>query len=227
MFDLNQFGTNGSDKTKQNGESASIFSKNGFLYTFFEGLKSTIRYKLLALILGSILAVVFFGLTGNWDKSKGMADHAAERGASDDYLGFFDSIASSIGYKSEMTNTHPFYNTSGVRNLESKFYVRFGWKIKFEKEFKYIKYEGEDFFVMKKAARGKDKEKLSLDSWTILGMSQDDYCEDYFEGFVPRKELEDYFLDQTVWSVRSINGEGRFRCVIGPDTVEEFLEDDE
>jgi len=227
MFNLKDFATNELEEIKIEEESVSM-DKNTWYGTSFELIKAAVKFKVVKLTLFGAFMGLFFLATGDFNKSKNMAEEASLKGARDDYFGLASFFAKETGHKSTKLNIHPFYHTKGVRELEQKYFIDFGREQKFTKVFAYVKYEDQDFIVMKKAARGKGNERISLDDSTFFTMSADDFCEDYFDGFLPGEDMEKVFVK--TWRVSGIKnkeGQNRFRCVIGPDTINSFIEDDE
>lgn len=229
-YDLNQFNANDTQETKLDNDTGGInINRNTWFGTAWETIKAAIRFKATKLFLFFIFTVAVLFVTGDFNKSKNIADDMSAKGANEDYIGLFGVFAKETGHKSPKLNMHPFYHTKGVRELESKYRIDFGREIKFSKIFAYLKYQEQDFMVMKSAARGRDKERLNLEHSTFFVTSADDHCEDYYDGFVPEEEMEKYFVKS--WRVRKIKnkkeGQKRFRCVIGPDTIEDYIEDDQ
>ena len=229
MFDLNEFSTNQTEETGLDTDTgkSDFLTRHPAMNTLWELAKKAIGFQVTRIALLGVFTVAMFAVSWNYNKSIDVAGGLADAGAKDDYVGFFNIFAKESGHKSVKLNMHPFFHTKGVRALESKFNVEFGKKKKFSKIFAYAVYDEQDFMVMKSAARGKDNARLDLDSWTVFGMSADDYCEDYFDGFIPEEEMEKEFVK--AWRVKSIKNkedQKRFRCVIGPDEIDEFIEDD-
>jgi len=233
-YDLNQFSTNDTDQTPVDNDTGSIsVSNNTILGTIWEAIKAAIRYKVTKLLLFFVFTVAVMLVTGDFKKSKNIANDMSSKGANEDYLGLFGVFAKETGHKSTKLNMHPFYHTKGTRALEAKYKVDFGRDAKFSKIFAYVKYEDQDFMVMKSAARGSENAKLRLEYSTIFGMSASDFCEDYYDGFVPDEEMRSKVVKSL--RVRKIkdeltedndDGEKMFRCVIDPDVIEDFIEDD-
>jgi len=230
MFNLDEFSdTNQIEETTLDTDTgrSDFLVRHPFINTIWELAKKAIGFQATRLILLGIFTIALTAFSWNYNKSVDIASGLADAGAKDDYAGFFSIFAKESGHKSVKLNMHPFFHTKGVRGLESKFNVEFDKKIKFSKIFAYTIYDEQDFMVMRSAARGKDNARLDLDSWTVFGMSTDDYCEDYFDGFVPGEEMEKEFVKS--WRVRKIKnkeGQKRFRCVIGSGVIEDFIEDD-
>ncbi len=234
MYDLDKYNTDQEEKTDIDNDTGNYsLSGNGFLNTIWETIKAAARYQVVRMMLFGVFAVAMFAITGDFTKSKHAADSMSTKGASDDYIGLFGAFAKETGHKSTKLNMHPFYHTKDVRRLEQKFELKFGYPIKFSKLFAYVIYEDQDWMVMKSAARGIEREKLTLQWWTLTpGTSADDYCERYFDGFVPNEELKKAFVN--MWKIRGIkdeltensDGEKMFRCVIDSDTIEDYLEDE-
>jgi len=230
-YDLDQFSTNDTKQTTLDNDTGGLkVTSNSWFGTFWEIIKATIRFKVTKLVLFMIFTVTVLAVTGDFKKSKNIADDMSEKGAKEDYVGLFGVFAKETGHKSVKLNMHPFFHTTGVRELEAKYRIDFGKEIKFSKIFAYAVYEDQDFMVMKKPARGKDNERLNLDHSTFFGTSADDYCEDYFDGFVPDEDMEKHFVGGSKWRIKNIKNkedQKRFRCVIGPDVIEDYLEDDQ
>jgi hypothetical protein len=229
-YDLKEFSENQeSPKPIDNDTGNLSISSNTLFGTAWEAIKAAIRFKATKLLLFFAFTVAVMLITGDFTKSKNIASDMSDKGANEDYIGLFGVFAKETGHKSTKLNMHPFYHTRGTRALEAKYKVDFGREIKLSKVFAYAVYEDQDFMVMKGVARGKDNERLNLDNWTFFGMSSDDYCEDYFDGFVPDDEMESYFVSGSKWRIKKIKnkeGQKRFRCVIGPDVIEDYIEDD-
>ena len=232
MYDLKDFNTQETDKIPIEGESHPIVN-NPIIKTGWETLKAAIRFTVAKKIFFVIFLLFFMIITGDFVRSKNNADQASTKSANEDYFGLGAFIAETFGFKSEISNLHPFFKTKGVRALEAKHKVDFGRDIKISKLFAYAKYDDEDYMVMRREARGKDNQKLVLEYSTIIGMSASDFCDDYFDGFVPDEEMKEVFVDYArIWKVKdelteeNDDGEKLFRCVIGPETIEEYLEYD-
>ena len=230
-YDLDQFSTNSTQKTTLDNDTGGIKIKsNTWMGTAWETIKAAIRFKVTKMLLFLIFTAVVFIISGDFQKSKNVADDMSAKGANEDYIGLFGVFAKETGHKSPKLNMHPFYHTKGVRELEAKYKVDFGRDLKFSKVFAYVIYEDQDFMVMKSAARGSNKVKLKLEYSTFIGNSADDHCEDYFEGYVPDEEMEKIFVKLS-WRIRKIKNapdqdEKMFRCMIDPDVIEDYLEDD-
>lgn len=229
VYDLGEFKENDEESIQVDNDTGKFdaVTKNPFMNTVWELVKKALGYQVTRFILMGVFLAIMFLISFDYSKSVDVAGGLSDAGAKDDYFKFFEIFAKESGHKSVKLNMHSFYHTKGVRALESKFHVEFDKKIKFSKIFAYQKYDDQDFIVMKGPARGKNNKRLDLESWTLFGTSADDYCEDYFEGFVPDEEMEAAFVKS--WRIRKIKnkeGQKRFRCVIGPDVIQDFIEDD-
>jgi hypothetical protein len=230
LFNLDEFSdTNQTEETRLDTDTgrSDFLIRHPLLNTICELGKKAAGYQVARFMFLGVFTVAMMALTMNYTKSVDIAGGLADAGAKDDYVGFFKIFAKESGHKSTKLNMHPFFHTKGVRSLESKFNVEFDKKIKFSKIFAYAIYDEQDFMVMRSAARGKDNARLNLDHSTFFSMSADDYCEDYFDGFLPDEEMEAVFVKS--WRVKRIKNkedQKRFRCVIGPDVIEDFVEDD-
>jgi len=230
LFNLDEFSdTNQAEETRLDTDTgrSDFLVRHPLMNTMWELAKKAIGFQATRLILLGIFTAIMLAVSWNYNKSVDIAGGLADAGAKDDYAGFFNIFAKESGHKSTKLNMHPFFHTKGVRELEMRFNVEFDKKIKFSKLFAYITYDEQDFMAMRSSARGKDNARLDLDHSTFFGMSADDYCEDYFDGFLPDEEMEKAFVKS--WRVRKIKNkedQKRFRCVIGPDVIEDFVEDD-
>jgi hypothetical protein len=233
MFSLNDFNSSDTDKTSQETESGETgLTQNGIISTAWEAIKAAVRFKAAKMFLFIIFTGAIFLVTGDFTKSKNVADDMSTKGANDDYFGLFGAFAKTTGFKSVVSNTHPVYDTKEVKQMELDYELKFKKPIKFSRLFAYVIYKDQDFLVMKKAARGKDRKKLKLELSTIFGTSANDFCEDNFDGFIMDDELQKAFrknlrISKIKDELTKDNDDGKkyFRCVIDPDTIEDYLDE--
>lgn len=231
MYSLDDFNPDDTEKTTQETESDSWFnlSQNGPINTAIEAMKAAIRFAVAKKIYGVIIFLVVLAITGKWEHSKTASEELSSQAANDDW-GFFGSFIQEAEIKRTQFNAHPVYKTKAVRKLEHKFEIDYGYPVSFKRLFKYVIYNEQDYLVMKKAARGKNKEKLKLELSTVFGQSADDYCEDYFGGFIMNDKIKKalvkgFRIDSIKDELTKDNDDGKknFRCVIDPDTIEDYL----
>jgi len=230
--DLNSYKTNTEDKIKfQDDSGSSGLLRNTWVYNIWESIKVLIRFKITKWIFFSIVSIPIFLITGDLHKTKNLADEVSTQSARDDYFGLFNTFARESNHKSIKLNLHPVYHTKEVKKLENEIELKYGYPVKFSKLFAYVMYEKQDFLVMKKSALDKNGEKLKLELSTVFGTSANDHCDDLFDGFIMDDDQMKVFIKN--WRVSKIkdeltqdndDGMKNFRCVIGPDTIDDFLE---
>lgn len=188
------------------------------------------RYIFYGSFLMMFMAAGYFGIIKQ-DSPDIAADEMSTHVASDGYIEALKVFVKSTDNKNQLLNIHPFYDTDTAREIESNFKDEYGYKIKLKKLFKYYDYNGMDYLVMKKAAKGKDKNKLILELSTMTGTDAEDYC-DIFGAVVWDNELRNVFKDKM--SIRNESGEltqdnddkaSHFRCVIMPDEIQDAIDD--
>lgn len=231
-LDNYKFETNPEEEIKFEDEiEFSKISNNRFISPVWTILKAMIRTKILQMIFFLVFTFLLFLITGDYNKSKTVANEASTEGVKENYTGLFKIFARESKHKNTKLNVHPVYHTKAVKKLEENLKLKLGYDVKFDDLFAYAIFDQQDFLVMKKAARGKNKDKLKYELSTIFGESANDYCEDFFNGFVMDDEQRKIFIKS--WRVSKIkdeltqdndDGEKYFRCVIGPDTIKDFLE---
>jgi len=234
MFDLNQFSNDSTKEISTDNDTGTVnIPTNGILGTAWETLKATVRFQAAKYVFFAVFFGLFMVVTGDFSKSKNLAEDASYKSANEDYFGLAQFFSKETGHKSTKLNIHPFFHTKGVRALEAKYKIDFGRDIKFSKVMFYMKYKDQDYIAMKKQAYGKDGEKIKLEYSTIIGQSASDYCEKYFDGFVPDEEMRKAVVGTVRGSkikdeLTEENDDGKkmFRCVIDPDVIEDYIEND-
>ena len=232
-YDLNQFSTDSESKiSTDNDTGVFTIPNNKIVQTLWEMFKTLVRYKTTCLVFLSASFIAFLAVTGDFNKSMGDADEVSKAAANDDYAGLFDFFVRKTDHTSPLINSHPFYQTKGARKLEAAYEVEFGTKINLKKLFAYAKYKDRDWIVMKSSATGKDRKKLVLEYHSIMNMDAEDYCAKYFDGYVPDDEMINHFVGKyNIWKIKNEvsednDGPGEFRCVIDPDTIIDYIEND-
>lgn len=234
MFKLSDFSKSNEEKTNLDNDTGNLkINSNSFLGTIWETAKGYARFKFAKTLLFGAFLAIFLIATGDFHRSKFMADDASTKGANDDYFGLGAFVADALGWKSTLSNIHPVFKTLGIKKLEAKYKVEFGRDIKYSKILRYAEYQGEDYLVMAREARGSENKKLILHYSTLFGMSASDFCDDFFDGFIPSEKMRKHFvgyirINKIKDELTKENDDGKklFRCVMPPDVIEEYLEDD-
>lgn len=234
MFDLTQFSNDTTQKISTDNDTGLVnIPSNGIIGTAWETIKAAVRFKVTKFIFFALFVLVFMIVTGDFTKSKNLAEDASTKSANDDYFGLAQFFAKETGHKSTKLNIHPFYHTKGVRELENKYKIDFGRDIKFSKAMFYFIHNDQEYIALKGPARGAKNEKLKLELSSVFNKSANDYCEKYFDGFVPDEELREIIVDtirgrkiKDELTEENDGGKKMFRCVIDPDVIEDYIEND-
>lgn len=233
MFSIFDFNSDETEKTAQETESGeTALTQNSLVSTAWEAIKAAVRFKAAKMFLFFLFTGAIFLVTGDFTRSTNVADDMSTKGANDDYFGLFGAFAKEAGFKSQVSNTHPVYDTKSIKQMELDYELKFKRPVRFNKLFAYIVYKDQDFLVMKKVARGMKRKKLKLELSTVFGLSANEFCEDNFDGFVMdsemrKKVVKSFKVSKIRDELTKDNDDGKkfFRCVIDSDTIEDYLED--
>jgi hypothetical protein len=224
--------TERTDTDSYGGGLAEVIS-GSWIYRLIVGAVRYYTWKMAfyGLLIVTIPMFAYWAGTTDGLRAEKTADEMSKDAAGYDWIGAIGIFNKNVIRKSTKLNEHPYYHLDKVKEQEKEFFETFGYEIEVGKLFKYYIYDEQEYLVMKRPAKGHDKDKLTLELSTFTGMDAEDYC-DIFKAVIWDDELKQAFKGKM--ALRGKKGEltqdnddkaRHFRCVILPDTIEDALDD--